>query len=67
MGFKPILHIDKMKIKAKDMIFINMEIIKVKSDTIYEHFLWYDINVHHFYFFNFFFSNFSNFALVLVT
>ena len=50
MGFKPILHIDKMKIKAKDMILINMEIIKVKSDTIYELFLWYDINVHHFYF-----------------
>ena len=39
-----------MNIKAKDMILINMEIIKVKSDTIFELFPWYDINVYHFYF-----------------
>ena len=36
MGFKPILHIDNMKIKTKDMILLKMEIIKVKSETIYE-------------------------------
>ena len=38
IGFKTIFHIDNMKIKTKDMIhvLIKMEIIKVKSDTIYE-------------------------------
>ena len=56
-----------MNIKAKDMILINMEIIKVKSDTIYELFPWYDINVYHFYFWTFFFnlSNLLNFYLHL--
>ena len=59
MGFKPILHIDKMKIKTKDMIRIKIEIIKVKSDTIYELFPWYDMHVYHFYFRTFFFKFFQ--------
>ena len=52
MGFKvkPILHRDNMKMKTKDMILIKIELIKVKSDTIYELFPWYDIHVYHFYF-----------------
>ena len=29
-----------MKIKTKDMIFIKVELIKVKRDTIYEFFPW---------------------------
>ena len=48
-----------MNIKAKDMILINMEIIKMKSDTIYELFplVWYKCLP--FLFLNIFFQSFQ--------
>ena len=49
-----------MKIKAKGMIFIKMELIKVKSDTIYYFFPWNMIYMYmiFFDFFNIFFQIF---------
>ena len=50
-----------MKIKAKDMIFIKMELIKVKSDTIYYFFPWNMIYMYmiFFDFLTFFFKSFQ--------
>ena len=50
-----------MKIKTKDMIFIKVELIKVKRDKIYEFFPWNMIYMYMiFIIFKHFFSNLSN-------